>query len=97
MTMLLARVIGTVVCPRKDPRLDSVTLKLVQIAAAGLNVREEHYVAADTLGAAVGQLVFTSSGASARRVGSLDGVPVDLAIVGVVERISGDPSVAYEE
>lgn len=95
--MLLAQVVGRVVCPRQDRRLDGIQLKLLRVTGAGLVARDEYYVAVDPLGAASGQLVFTSSGASARKVEGLDGVPVDLAIIGVVERISGDPSVAYGE
>jgi microcompartment protein CcmK/EutM len=95
--VLLCRVVAKVVCPRQDARLDGKQLKLIQVVEAGLIPRAEYYVAVDLLGTALGQLVFTASGAPARRMAGLEGVPVDLAIVGVVERISGDPAVAYKE
>ncbi|GAB4265985.1 MAG: propanediol utilization microcompartment protein PduN [Thermoleophilia bacterium] len=95
--MLLARVLAKVVCPREDPRLRGKQLKLVEILGAGLEPRDEYFVAVDPLGVALGQLVFTASGASARRVEGFQGVPVDLAVIGVVERISGDPAISYEE
>lgn len=95
--MLLCRVLAKVVCPRQDPKLAGQQLKLLQVLNGSLEPRDEYYVAADPLGAAEGQLVFTASGACARKALGLDGRPVDLAIVGVVERIDGGDALRYRQ
>jgi ethanolamine utilization protein EutN len=44
-------------------------------------------VAVDTVGAGEGQTVFTAAAGSARAARGLDGRPVDLAVVGIVDEI----------
>ena len=85
--MLLAKVVGTVVATRKDPRLVSTKL-LVARAVDPRGKPEGHYlVAVDTVDAGVGETVLIVSGSSARMASGLKDCPVDAAIVGIIDAV----------
>lgn len=85
--MLLARIVGTVVATRKDPRLVSNKLLL----ARPVDPRDQrrldgaYLVAVDTVDAGVGETVLIVSGSSARMASGLKDCPVDAAVVGIVD------------
>jgi ethanolamine utilization protein EutN len=85
--MLLARIVGTVVATRKDPRLVSNKL----LVARGVDPRGKadgaYLVAIDTVDAGVGETVLIVSGSSARMAAGLKDCPVDAAIVGIVDAV----------
>ena len=85
--MLLARIVGTVVATRKDPRL--VASKLLLARPVDPNGKNEgnHLVAIDTVDAGVGETVLIVSGSSARMAAGLKDCPVDAAIVGVIDHV----------
>ena len=85
--MLLAKIIGTVVATRKDPRLDSHKLLLVRGMDPSGKVDGAHLVAVDTVDAGVGETVLIVSGSSARMAAGMKDCPVDAAIVGIVDQI----------
>ena len=85
--MLLAKIIGTVVATRKDPRLDSHKLLLVRGMDPSGTVDGAHLVAVDTVDAGVGETVLIVSGSSARMAAGMKDCPVDAAIVGIVDQI----------
>ncbi len=65
--MLIARVIGTTVSTIKDEKLTGRKLLIVrQTDERGLPVGKP-YVAVDTVGAGIGELVLTCAGSSARQ------------------------------
>ena len=82
--MTLGRVVGTVVCTPKHAALNGIRLKLVrQIIAgkpAGLVVAADSIEAANT-----GSLVYMLRSSEAAATFRRGLVPVDLAIVGIVE------------
>jgi microcompartment protein CcmK/EutM len=85
--VLLAKVVGTVVATRKDPRLLSSKL-LVARAMDPRGKADGHYlVAVDTVEAGVGETVLIVSGSSARMAAGLKDCPVDAAIVGIVDAV----------
>ena len=53
-------------------------------------------VAIDTLGAGEGELVMFAQGSSARQAEGLKSVPVDAAIVGIVDTVSVQGKKTYE-
>ena len=85
--MLLAKIIGTVVATRKDPRLDSHKLMLVRGMDPSGKVDGAHLVAVDTVDAGVGETVLIVSGSSARMASGMKDCPVDAAIVGIVDQV----------
>jgi microcompartment protein CcmK/EutM len=97
--MLLAKVVGTVVATRKDPRLEGRKLLVVapltpeqvesgaRPAAAG---KSGYLVAVDTVDAGYRETVIIVQGSSARMASGCKDTPIDAAIVGVVDTVRLD-------
>ncbi len=88
--MILARVVGTVVATRKDPRLEGKKLLILQPVNPEGKAEGGYVVAVDTVGAGTRELVLAVSGSSARMADGCKDVPVDTAIVGIVDDVSLD-------
>jgi len=83
--MNLGKVVGTVVSTRKEPTLDGVRFLLVrQIDTTGKELLS-FVVAADAMGAGVGEIVLTAAGSSARQTEMTDKKPVDNVIMAIVD------------
>ena len=88
--MLLARVVGTVVATRKDPRLEGKKLLVLRhISAEGAD-EGSYVVAVDTVGAGYREKVLTVAGSSARMASDCKDIPVDAAVVGIVDSVELD-------
>ena len=90
--MLLARIAGTVVATRKDPRLEGRKL-LVVVPVDALDPgarRGGALVAVDTVGAGFRETVLVVQGSSARMAQGCNECPVDAAIVGIVDTVDID-------
>ena len=85
--MLLAKVVGTVVATRKDPRLVSNKLMVVRGVDPRGKIEGNYLVAVDTVDAGVGETVLIVSGSSARMASGMKDCPVDAAIVGIIDTI----------
>ena len=85
--MLLAKIVGTVVATRKDPRLVSNKLHVVRPIDPRGKADGNYLVAIDTVDAGVGETVLVVSGSSARMASGLKDCPVDAAIVGIIDDI----------
>ena len=85
--MLLARIVGTVVATRKDPRLVSSKLLLARAVDPKGKAEGNYLVAIDTVDAGVGDTVLIVRGSSARLAVGMKDVPVDAAVVGVVDAV----------
>jgi ethanolamine utilization protein EutN len=90
--LLLARIVGTVVATRKDPRLVSSKLLVVRPVDPHGKVDGGYLVAIDTVDAGVGETVLVVSGSSARMAAGLKDCPVDAAIVGIVDTVETNES-----
>lgn len=97
--MLLAKVIGTVVATRKDPRLEGRKLLIVApltpeeiekhgASAAQAAGKANYLVAVDTVDAGYQETVILVQGSSARMAATCKDVPVDTAIVGIVDTVT---------
>src|SRR5204863_10043733 len=85
--MLLAKIVGTVVATRKDPRLVSSKLLVVRPMDPRGKADGNYLVAVDTVDAGVGETVLVVSGSSARMASGLKDCPVDAAIIGIIDEI----------
>jgi microcompartment protein CcmK/EutM len=85
--VLLAKVVGTVVATRKDPRLVSNKLLVARAIDPRGKPESNYVVAVDTVDAGVGETVLIVSGSSARMASGLKDCPVDAAIIGIVDAI----------
>ena len=92
--MILARVVGTVVATRKDPRLVSSKLLVARPMDPHGKAEGSYLVAVDTIDAGVGETVLIVSGSSARMAAGMKDCPVDAAIVGIVDAVGpgADPA-----
>ena len=75
--MILARIVGTVVATRKDPRLVSSKLLVARPMDPHGKAEGNYLVAVDTVDAGVGETVLIVSGSSARMASGMKDCPVD--------------------
>jgi ethanolamine utilization protein EutN len=85
--VLLAKIVGTVVATRKDPRLVSHKLLVARPIDPRGKPEGGYLVAVDTVDAGVGETVLIVSGSSARLAAGMKDCPVDAAVVGIIDAI----------
>lgn len=86
--MLLAKVRGTVVSTCKEPSLNGVKFLMVQLLSDTGEPLPDYEVAADVVGAGVGEWVLITRGSGARQhAGYLDR-PVDSTVIAIVDTVS---------
>jgi microcompartment protein CcmK/EutM len=90
--MQLARVAGTVVATRKDPRLEGKKLLVVRHIGPDGQDQSGYVVAVDTVGAGYRERVLLVTGSSARMASGMKESPVDTAIIGIVDELEVDES-----
>ena len=88
--MQIARVIGDIVCTRKEPALESHTLLVIQPLTADGADSGRPLVAVDAVGAGVGERVFFVRGKEASFPFHPNEVPTDAGIVGIIDHWSID-------
>ncbi len=86
--MRLGRVTGTVTATVKNAGLTGFKLMVVDYVDGAGKVLDPARAAADTCGAGVGDTVLIVEGSAARLPAQATGVPVDAAIVAIVDQIS---------
>jgi len=85
--MILGRVVGTVVATRKDERLVGAKLLVVRHVDPQGKDEVTYSIAIDTVDAGLRDRVLIVTGSSARMASGMKDVPVDAAIVGVVDSV----------
>src|SRR5262245_47782726 len=95
--MLMGVVVGTVVSTRKDPELAGLKFLIVKgcdfegkLTQGGTSV-----IAADSVGAGLGEVVLYASGSSARQTSMTQNRPVDATIMAIVDLVEVDGSQRY--
>jgi microcompartment protein CcmK/EutM len=88
--MILARVVGTVVATRKDPRLEGKKLLVLKPVNPQGNDEGGYVIAVDTVSAGFRETVLAVSGSSARMADGCKDTPVDTAIIGIVDSVTLD-------
>jgi microcompartment protein CcmK/EutM len=90
--MQIARVIGTVVSTQKEPTLDGLRLLVCQPLNAEGEKAGSPVVAADAVGAGVGEVILYATGSSARQTIATQNRPVDAVVMAIVDHweIGGD-------
>ena len=87
--MLICKVIGHVWATKKEDSLSGMTLMVVQEVET-TEKNGSTFVAADVVGAGIGERVLVVSGSTARRAFGKDNLPVDCAIVGIIDTLEVD-------
>lgn len=90
--MQLAKVVGTVVATQKEAAMEGLKLLLVRPIDDDGREFGTPLVAADAVGAGVGEIVLTAAGSSARQTRATDKRPVDAVVMAIVDswEIGGD-------
>lgn len=88
--MILARVVGSVVATRKDPRLEGKKLLILKPVSPEGKDEVGYVVAVDTVSAGFKEKVLVVSGSSARMAEGCKDAPVDTAIIGIVDDVQVD-------
>lgn len=95
--MLLGRVVGTLVATRKEPSLEG--LKFLVLRQLDIEGKETggYRVAADAVGAGMGEVVLFATGSSARQTEMTDRRPCDGVIMAIVDLLEVDGQVTYDK
>ena len=100
--MFLAEVIGQVVATKKDELMVGRTLLLLRPKLVDdqnpsqFKNGQNTIVAIDTVGAGQGELVLFCQGSSARAAKGLKNIPVDAAIVAIIDRVEVQGKTLYK-
>ena len=95
--MIFARVVGNVVCTRKDEKLVGRKLLLVQPVDLENQPKGNPIVTVDAVGAGEGEMVLVVQGSSARQTTATEGNPVDAAIFAIVDYVERDRQIVFNK
>lgn len=86
--MYAAKVIGTVVCTRKDEKLNGRKFQVVQpVNLITLENEGKAAVAIDSVGAGINEIVLVVGGSSARQTAVTNNTPTDATIMAIIDLI----------
>jgi microcompartment protein CcmK/EutM len=95
--VLIAKVTGTLVATRKEPTLDGLKLLVVRpcdVRGAPIGAA---FIAADAVGAGLGEVVLLAAGSSARQTEATKDRPVDAVIMAIVDTLEVDGHVTFDK
>ena len=95
--MQIARVIGTVVATCKDAELEGLKMLLLQAASPSGDAEGSFVVAADSVGAGLGDVVLYASGSSASQTTQTKDRPVDAVVMAIIDMIDEGGSPRYRK
>ena len=89
--MIICKVVGHVWATKKEESLDGSKLMVVeQTDTYGEANFKETFVAADVVGAGIGERDLVVTGSTARKTFGRDDIPIDAAIVGIIDSLEVD-------
>ena len=90
--MLLGRVVGTLVASRKEPTLEGLKFLVIRQIDVDESDTSGYVVAADAVGAGVGEVVMYATGSSARQTTATRDRPCDAVVMAIVDtwEVGGD-------
>ena len=93
--MLIGKVVGTVIATRKEEELEGIKFLLVRGVDLEGQPTSSLIVAADAVGAGVGEVVLYASGSSARQTRITKDRPVDATIMAIVDQVEVGVKLKY--
>ncbi|MBU5439234.1 EutN/CcmL family microcompartment protein [Tissierella sp. MSJ-40] len=90
--MIIGKVVGNVWATRKEESLHGLKLLIVKPIDYYSYKEEDTLVAADIVGAGIGEVVLIVKGSSARRALFNKDSPVDATIVGIIDEVEVNKS-----
>lgn len=95
--MQIAKVQGTVVSTYKEPSLAGTKFLLLQLIDANGQLLPEYEVAADTVGAGVGEWVLFSRGSGSRQIRDGEHRPIDAAVIAIIDTVTIGRDMLYSK
>ena len=95
--MQLARVVGSVWATQKTPSLEGLRLQILRQVGPDLKDLPGSVIAADAVGAGLGDLVLYATGSSARQTPVTENRPVDAVIMAVVDAFDVDGKTVFQK
>jgi microcompartment protein CcmK/EutM len=93
----IARVTGTLVATRKESTLEGLKLLVVRPCDVAGNPTGAPLVAADGVGAGLGEVVLLAAGSSARQTEATRERPVDAVIMAIVDLLEVEGELKYRK
>jgi microcompartment protein CcmK/EutM len=93
--VLIGKVVGTVIATRKEEELEGIKFLLVRGVDLEGQPTSSLIVAADAVGAGVGEVVLYASGSSARQTRITKDRPVDATIMAIVDQVEVGGKLKY--
>ncbi len=95
--MFLGKVIGTLVATQKEASLDGLKFLVVRRLSVDNEDERGYVVAADAVGAGLGEVVMVATGSSARQTVMTDKRPCDAVIMAIVDSWEVDGQERYNK
>jgi ethanolamine utilization protein EutN len=81
--MIIAKLIGSVWATRKSDSLNGLKFMLAEVI--GGTSAGQRLIVVDTISAGIGDKVIVCTGSAARRMLGNDDIPVDAAVIGIID------------
>ncbi|RME44288.1 MAG: ethanolamine utilization protein EutN [Chloroflexi bacterium] len=95
--MLLGRVVGTLVATRKEESMQGLKFLVVKQLNVDNQETGGYVIAADAVGAGLGEVVLYATGSSARQTVMTDRRPCDAVIMAIVDQWEVNGEVKYHK
>jgi ethanolamine utilization protein EutN len=95
--MKLGKIVGTVVSSQKDQKTEGLTFFVVRDLSVEMKNKASFVIAADSVGAGVGEIVLYASGSSARQTERTNNRPIDACVMAIVDMIDLEGELVYDK
>ena len=95
--MFLGKVVGTLVATQKEASLDGLKFLVVRRLTVDNDDERGYVVAADAVGAGLGEVVMVATGSSARQTVMTNNRPCDAVIMAIVDSWEVDGQEKYNK
>ena len=95
--MLICKVTGTLVATRKESTLDGLKLLAVRPCDVKGEPTGAALIAADAVGAGIGEVVLIAQGSSARQTVATKDRPVDAVVMAIVDTLAVGDGVTFQK
>lgn len=95
--MFLGKVVGTLVATQKEASLDGLKFLVVRRLTVDNEDERSYVVAADAVGAGLGEVVMVATGSSARQTVMTNNRPCDAVIMAIVDSWEVDGQEKYNK
>lgn len=96
-SMNMGKIIGTVVASQKDEKLNGLKFHIVHHVDLEGKLTSGFVVAADAVGAGLGEVVLYASGSSARQTVLTENRPIDAVIMAIVDAVEIEGKITYKK